>query len=79
MGSRGGDRESEIGGESETERDAVGERKRDAERERETNKERIRSPEEQEVTSGYGSSTGCRRTEFRRGRNGPTGALQTDQ
>jgi len=53
----------------------VKQRERDAERER----ERIRSPEEQEATSGYGLSTGCRRTNFRRGRDGPAGALQTEQ
>jgi hypothetical protein len=56
----------DIGGESEIER------------ERERERERIRLPEEQEATSGYGSSTGCRRTDFRRGRDGPAGALQTE-
>jgi hypothetical protein len=72
LGSRGGDRESEIGGESETERDAVGERKRDDEREREMNRERIRSPEEQEATSGYGSSLSEREREMLRERERET-------
>jgi hypothetical protein len=37
------------------------------------------APEEKEATSGYGSSTGGRRTDFRRGRDGLAGALQTEQ
>jgi hypothetical protein len=57
----------------------LSERERERERERETNRERIRSPEEQEATSGYGSSTGCWRIDFPRGRDGPAGALQTAQ
>jgi hypothetical protein len=62
-------------------REMLSEREREMlrERERETNRERIQSPEEQEATSGYGLSTGCWRTDFRRGRDGSAKALQTEQ
>jgi hypothetical protein len=61
VGSRGGDRESEIGGESETEREMLSEREREMPRERETNRERIQSTVGQRWRSRRGRSVmGCR-------------------
>lgn len=68
VGSRGGDRESEIGGESEMEREMLSEREREMPRERdEQSEDPINgepAPEEQKVTSGSRSSTGDRRCDF---------------